>query len=731
MKNLLNIFGNFIIIFAAVVCTFGAIISAFSFSVDSTLVILIWLVTALAISLNFLFWRGKGLLILLIPALVLILGRLSEILDGARWVINFISTEYNRWLFVPIFFPEAGYHDHDLTLFFMVAGILVSFLLAVAVCMRRSTVLTILFTAPIVSLTFVLVFNMADPRFLLGLVAVYLTMLISSGLSPDNFTNRVIAMFPAFLLTVFIMSITLAIAPPSERVRGDLISSVDHGIRTIASRLGIARVKTGEGWPVMVDNRWGFNIDNVGISEAGTRIIHDIPLLEVTVNEPGIFYLRGFSMQYFDGNTWTINSEAVPGTSEDPLARGIPALIMRLYGWRNHNQPLHMAHMTISVTGDNTRNTVYTPYFSFPFRHYSDTYDFEFFNLDESILRFHERLYAYDTQRINLTHFNTVVNSPYTYLQIQDATAISLRRFAEDVGIDSSASREEIAYQVAYFITHFGQYTLAPFIIPLDEDFVMFFLETSRQGYCIHYATAATMMLRALSVPARFTTGFVVSVSPNEVNSPVVVTDRYAHAWVEVYFDDIGWLPLEVTPAASGIGLGDGRPGPGGIGPSLPPGIDLGYDDDMFLPDWMWEADYDAFTPADVSTTPAAPPPLEGSALVFRTVWIGLAVIFVILMPFAHRLIAIKIRTGRIAQEDTNAAAIFIWRYLLSLRRYNPSQSLTDGIEDIAMKARYSQYRISEEERAAMVAFSAAYAEVIYYSKSPLIRFWIKFIRGL
>ena len=79
---------------------------------------------------------------------------------------------------------------------------------------------------------------------------------------------------------------------------------------------------------------------------------------------------------------------------------------------------------------------------------------------------------------------------------------------------------------------------------PRDEDFVLHFLTQSRQGYCVHFASAAAVMLRALDIPARYVSGYVAVVQGGRADVP----DSAAHAWVEYYLDGFGWLPLEATP---------------------------------------------------------------------------------------------------------------------------------------------------------------------------------------
>jgi hypothetical protein len=67
-----------------------------------------------------------------------------------------------------------------------------------------------------------------------------------------------------------------------------------------------------------------------------------------------------------------------------------------------------------------------------------------------------------------------------------------------------------------------------------------------RQGYCEQYAGAMAALVRAAGVPARMVLGYTPgTVQPD---SSRLVTSDDAHAWVEVYFDDLGWIPFDPTP---------------------------------------------------------------------------------------------------------------------------------------------------------------------------------------
>ena len=77
------------------------------------------------------------------------------------------------------------------------------------------------------------------------------------------------------------------------------------------------------------------------------------------------------------------------------------------------------------------------------------------------------------------------------------------------------------------------------------------FVTRTRAGYCQHFAGAMAGMLRMLGIPARVAVGFT-SGSPDD--GAWVVTDHDAHAWVEVWFAEVGWVAFDPTPGRGTLG---------------------------------------------------------------------------------------------------------------------------------------------------------------------------------
>jgi tetratricopeptide (TPR) repeat protein len=89
------------------------------------------------------------------------------------------------------------------------------------------------------------------------------------------------------------------------------------------------------------------------------------------------------------------------------------------------------------------------------------------------------------------------------------------------------------------------RYSLKPGIAP-DGDQLGYFLFEAKKGYCSYYAFAATLLLRSLGIPSRVAVGFFIDPEQNAFNYYPVRSDM-AHAWVEVYFPQYGWLEFDPT----------------------------------------------------------------------------------------------------------------------------------------------------------------------------------------
>lgn len=141
---------------------------------------------------------------------------------------------------------------------------------------------------------------------------------------------------------------------------------------------------------------------------------------------------------------------------------------------------------------------------------------------------------------------NMLVGLQENYTQLPEET----RRYAEAL-VQSFAGEEkntaQMANKIRQFVSQSARYSREVETMPRTEkDFVRWFLEDADRGYCVHFATAATVLLRAAGIPARYVTGYTARVTAGK---SVTIPESQAHAWVEYY--DAGWRILDPTPGES------------------------------------------------------------------------------------------------------------------------------------------------------------------------------------
>lgn len=98
-------------------------------------------------------------------------------------------------------------------------------------------------------------------------------------------------------------------------------------------------------------------------------------------------------------------------------------------------------------------------------------------------------------------------------------------------------------------------YTLQPPL--LEKDRVDEFLFETKQGFCEHYANAFAVMMRAAGIPSRIVLGYQGG-EYNPVGDYLIVHQRNAHAWTEVWRQEHGWTRIDPTAAVSPLRIIEG-----------------------------------------------------------------------------------------------------------------------------------------------------------------------------
>lgn len=279
--------------------------------------------------------------------------------------------------------------------------------------------------------------------------------------------------------------------------------------------------------------------------------------------------------------------------------------------------------------------------------------------------------------------------------KLPDGVRDRLLAYAAKAGLTAAEGPEDwlrVAKAAAQAVQSAGFYTEKPGAAPEGQDFALYFLEEQPRGYCIHFASAAAALMRALNVPARYVEGYTVKIS-NFKDGSADIPDRQAHAWVEVWADGQGWTPIEATPG----GAATLRENP---------------DENDARP--------------DETTRPAETPTANGSVEetgVKTSHWLlPLLAGLCLLALVAARLELTRRRKLAFRQKDRNRAAIAVYRYLCRLARFGYAAS--GEAQRLARKAKFSRHVITREELTALQA-EAERAGKSTYENLP---FWKKLL---
>lgn len=315
-------------------------------------------------------------------------------------------------------------------------------------------------------------------------------------------------------------------------------------------------------------------------------------VLEIKSQKPPIatVYMKGFYATNYDGGNWSYDDSAFraackeAGKSTEEVAKQL--FQMPYDRWSKHyNNSVLDNKITYEIIYTGTTGDVaYVPYVS------------DYASLDEEYALMGDFLLEksiWDTS-ITATTFNVEIQlgvwqeinnilmeeEPFlnelanAYLEVPEEAKEFLSQ-ATDV-IEAEMERLEIenlyssffynrnenyrrmryGEKVASYLASQMSYSLKLDDLPLGMDPIEYALTESHEGYCMHFASAATLLLRMGGVPARYVSGYAVDSTAFKYNQEndiytAEVGDFMAHAWVEVYLENIGWVPLEVTPGSS------------------------------------------------------------------------------------------------------------------------------------------------------------------------------------
>ncbi len=304
------------------------------------------------------------------------------------------------------------------------------------------------------------------------------------------------------------------------------------------------------------------------------------------------------------------------------------------------------------------------------------------------------------------------------YTQLPENIETKVQALLKQEGISTSySSISDMAAAVTHYLAKTCKYTLSPGSVPAGQDFTDYFLFENKKGYCVHFATAATVMLRAMGLPVRYAEGYIVTNEDlkSAVSGWADIRDNRAHAWVEIYYPGFGWQPIEATPgfSAQQSSLSDKNPEDyqnlDSQEQNAPSEVSVPSKEESSSPASGAVSQLSGGTASEPAGTAAEN---DGkSATLPLAIALVLAAAFITFIIVKRRIVLNR-RSKLFRQEDTNRAVIAVYSYLTKLVHYGGTVS--EEISDTALKARFSQHRIRKEELNLMRTYAEKMAAEVY-----------------
>lgn len=250
-----------------------------------------------------------------------------------------------------------------------------------------------------------------------------------------------------------------------------------------------------------------------------------------------------------------------------------------------------------------------------------------------------------------------------------------------------------LAHEVKEYVKNSATYSLDTPRPPADtEDFVYWFLNESDTGYCVHFASAATVLLRAAGIPARYVEGYTVDVDPGKTT----VRGDMAHAWVEYYVEELGWVILDPTPSDTGVSTPPETTAP--TEPTTVPTTQAAAPSVTTSPT----------TPAPTTAQPTIPSgsESEGTRILGKLLWWLLGTVAGLLLVVGQWLIRRWWKLRRLRSGHPNRQALARYaeaKRLAKLRHF----SIPDELRALAEKAKFSNHPLTRQELGRFDAFTA------------------------
>ena len=485
------------------VSTIGCLITGFDLPVDSLLKIVLWCALFALISSMLLRFRYGGSVIVVMSAFKLYLLIRKEILwEQIQYLSYMISSHYHLVYNWPILGSEAA---KEVTMPLLFWSALTAVAVNLHLCRRKH--ILIAFLPAVIPLTLCLVTTdrVPDAIYLYLLILGLALLLISDWTRMKHPAQGMKLVLRAALPIAVFLALLFGLNPQDKYVNnaGQFQKEVVSWFEKLQDRAeeGFSSAPVGS-----------LDLEKLNLRTVGPKSNLSYSVMRVNSPISGTLYLRGRDYDRYTGTGWEASEDRKEAFTSGSASTG--ELTIVTYGVRNVLYVPYYAIEAISLAGGACEN-------------------------DENLQR-----YSYYLSRANSGDSGT---PDFRYTKLPDSTHQWARELAAEIA-DGATSQGEIVRAIGDYVRNSAVYALSTARMASENsDFARWFLEESETGYCVHFATAATVLLRAAGIPARYVEGYMVSCTEG---SNQVVSSQDAHAWAEYYdSDSCAWRVLEATPA--------------------------------------------------------------------------------------------------------------------------------------------------------------------------------------
>ena len=415
--------------------------------------------------------------------------------------------------------------------------------------------------------------------------------------------------------------------------------------------------------------------ETVDLTSVGPKGRPTYPVMDVVANFSATVYLRGQSFDTYTGRQWT-NSDKATGVDT---------------GWPESGAALG----DITIKTRDRMGYSFVPYYVGGNKILMNGTEAPPASGKESTYRVVEPL---------VNGVGALPTAAYVSMELDGNTLLTAKEIAEEAyaqlsdKYDGLRVREKWAKVIEEYVGNSAVYSLYTPQMPVKEtDFALWFLNDSDTGYCVHFATAAAVLLRSVGIPARYVTGYAVEVRTGQ---RITITADKAHAWVEYLDDNNIWRVLDATPAEWMSDEEPTEPAPTEE-PTEPP------TEQPTMEPTAPTGPTEPTPTAPNETQPVTLPGNEGGAgqqeqrvdrsgMLKALNWaIGIAAGGLLLTgQYALRL---QLRRKKLKKGDPNRQALTRWRLVLRMAGIT-GNSVPEELEYLAEKAKFSQHTLTEAE---------------------------------